>query len=147
MNTDELKVNQRAEVLARMHLINMDTWPIVARDFKNNNLIWTSHDPAGTLTKGDMDTETAIKALHDILPDAMPYHAIDGKYRFSDGTIMHLISLLYVSKHMEEWERDRNDLAAGVPIVYVYNVNMPEFSELGAIRIIENEHAQALQRI
>lgn len=47
-------------------------------------------------------------------------------------------SYLYVSKYKEEWEMDVNDLGEGYPVVYVENLENPECSEFGSIRIFPN---------
>lgn len=146
MNSEELKINQRAECIARMTLLGMDKWAMILNTFKTTGEIWTSHDPAGILTRGDETTETAVQYLAQVSPDSMPYHAIDGTYTFPDGEKMHFVTLLYVSAHMEEWELDRDDLTTGRPIAYVYNAGMPMFSEFGSVGIAENDHAQALRR-
>ena len=47
-------------------------------------------------------------------------------------------SYLYVSKYKEEWDMDVNDLGEGYPVVYVENLEDPECSEFGSIRIFPN---------
>ena len=47
-------------------------------------------------------------------------------------------SYLYVSKYKEEWEMDESDLGEGYPVVYVENLENPECSEFGSIRIFPN---------
>lgn len=47
-------------------------------------------------------------------------------------------SYLYVSKYKEEWEMDESDLGEGYPVVYVENLEDPECSEFGSIRIFPN---------
>ena len=47
-------------------------------------------------------------------------------------------SYLYVSKYKEEWEMDMIDLGEGYPVVYVENLEDPECSEFGSIRIFPN---------
>lgn len=47
-------------------------------------------------------------------------------------------SYLYVSKYKEEWEMDIIDLGEGYPVVYVENLEDPECSEFGSIRIFPN---------
>ena len=43
---------------------------------------------------------------------------------------------LFVSDYKdEEWEMDREDLKKGVVLSYVYNYDVPEFSEFGSIGI------------
>ena len=47
-------------------------------------------------------------------------------------------SYLYVSKYKEEWEMDESDLGEGYPVVNVQNLEDPECSEFGSIRIFPN---------
>lgn len=141
MNKDELKINQRAEAVARMHLLNMNTWPNVISDFQNNGTVWTSSDPAGDLLKGDTDTETAIKEFHQLHSEWLVYHAINGKYKDSDGTEYHLVSLLFVDDIPNEWHFDRDDITRQRPYAFAYNVDVPEYSETGTIGIMQNGNA------
>ena len=61
---------------------------------------------------------------------ALVYHAILDKLEFGD-----CLSLLYVSRHPQEWEQDRQDLKDRLPIVYVKNLLDPDCSEFGRIEI------------
>ena len=47
-------------------------------------------------------------------------------------------SMLYVSDNREEWDQDRQDLAGGYPVAYVYNATCPAFSEIGTIGVRKN---------
>ena len=58
------------------------------------------------------------------------YHIIHSHTEFGE-----LLSMLYVSRHREEWEEDREFLKQGYPIAYVKNLSIPEFSEFGSIGI------------
>lgn len=55
-------------------------------------------------------------------------------------------SYLYVSDEEEEWEYDWEDLRSGTQLVYVYNHDMPEFSEFGSIGI-KRTAAAGLKRV
>lgn len=44
-----------------------------------------------------------------------------------------LDSYFYVSDHKDEWDMDYDDLSDGYAMVYVYNQDIPEFSEFGSI--------------
>ncbi len=58
------------------------------------------------------------------------YHVIINKMEFGL-----CYSLLYVSRHVEEWAYDNEDLNEGFPFVYVINVDDMECSEYGRIGI------------
>jgi hypothetical protein len=46
-----------------------------------------------------------------------------------------LDSLLYISDYEEEWEMDREDIQDGYALAYVYNYDIPEYSEFGSIAV------------
>jgi len=58
------------------------------------------------------------------------YHVIHNYTQFGE-----LLSFLYVSQHIEEWEYDRRDLKEGYPFVYVANLTDEICSEFGHIEI------------
>ena len=58
------------------------------------------------------------------------YHVIINKMEFGL-----CYSLLYVSRHVEEWAYDNEDLNEGFPYAYVINVDDMECSEYGRIGI------------
>lgn len=59
------------------------------------------------------------------------YHVIQSHTEFGE-----LLSFLYVSKHIEEWELDRCDLEACCPFCYVMNLDDDMCSEYGCIGIM-----------
>lgn len=72
--------------------------------------------------------------------NALVYTAIFNQTEFGD-----CLSLLYVSQHKNEWEQDKEDLKADLPIVWVENINEPVYSEFGGIEI--KAHMGGLIRI
>ena len=52
---------------------------------------------------------------------------------------------LYVSKHEEEWEQDREDLKNRMPLAYTFSFDDPQLSEIGYI-VIEKTMAGGLTR-
>lgn len=54
-------------------------------------------------------------------------------------------SYLFVSDYSEEWEMEQEDLKNGEPFCYVYNRDVPYFSEFGCIGI-ERTPAAGLRR-
>ena len=60
----------------------------------------------------------------------MAYHAI-----YNKTSVGALLSILFVSGDEEEWELDRGDMEAGYPMAYVFNLDIPEFSEYGSISV------------
>lgn len=61
-------------------------------------------------------------------------------------TFGRMISYLYVSRYLEEWTMEREDLLSGETMAYVWNCDMPDCSEAGYIRIRQNA-AGSLDRI
>ncbi len=60
----------------------------------------------------------------------MAYHAI-----YNGAAVGALLSILFVSSDEEEWELDKRDMEAGYPMAYVFNLDIPEFSEYGSISV------------
>ena len=48
-----------------------------------------------------------------------------------------LDSFLYVSDNEEEWFMDNADIQEGYAVAYVYNHDVPEYSEIGSIAVRE----------
>lgn len=47
-------------------------------------------------------------------------------------------NIIYVSPHTEEWERDRKELAEGLPLAYCKNLDDETTSEFGNIQSFVN---------
>lgn len=43
-----------------------------------------------------------------------------------------IVSVLYIGKYKEEWEYEREDAKKGYHLIYAYNVNNPDESEIGS---------------
>ena len=121
----------------------MKAWGIfdeVINQFANEGLISESTPPAGAcfwLKDEQLKRVREFEKEHN----ALVYHVIR-----SYTTIGEMESCLYVSDYPEEWETDRNDIKDGQPFVYVYNNDIPDYSEFGTIGI-ELTIAGGLKRI
>lgn len=51
----------------------------------------------------------------------------------SHTNIGRMLTLFYVSTQEEEWSRDWDDLNEGLQMAYVYNLDIPEYSEFGLV--------------
>lgn len=51
-----------------------------------------------------------------------------------------MYTFLYVSRYEEEWDSDREDAKNRIPLSYVYNMDFPDFSEFGSVKIIPTGH-------
>ena len=83
----------------------------------------------------DEDTENDIFAKVKEFEkeyDAVVYYVITTNTEFGL-----LYSFLYVGNEKEEWEYDREDIADGYCMSYVYNATEPMFSEFGTIAVKE----------
>lgn len=76
------------------------------------------------------DTEKKLIERFESEYHSMVYHVIKNETEI--GT---LYSLLYVSKYIDEWEMDREDLIEGCPLIYCINTSDEFCSEFGTIAI------------
>ena len=122
---ESFRDSQVEEAVARMKLLGILKIPI--NEFKKDGVINRSEN--GILYWLD-DEEKQMVADFEKDNDGVVYHAIK---TLSNIGLMY--SLLYVSKHTEEWEMDRADIQEGRAFVYVVNKDMPDCSEFGTIGI------------
>lgn len=61
------------------------------------------------------------------------------------GELGEMLTLLTISGNKAEWQREREDLEARMPIAYVQNLTYPELSEWGAV--ILKTHNGIVERI
>lgn len=122
---ESFRDSQVEEAVARMKLLEILKTPI--NEFKKDGVINRSEN--GILYWLD-DEEKQMVADFEKDYGGVVYHAIK---TLSNIGLMY--SLLYVSKHTEEWEMDRADIQEGRAFVYVVNKDMPDCSEFGTIGI------------
>ena len=77
----------------------------------------------------DEEQEKIVKEFEEEY-NALVYFVIRSYTEFGK-----LDALLYVSDYEEEWEMDREDIQDGYAIAYVYNYDIPDFSEIGSIAV------------
>lgn len=51
-----------------------------------------------------------------------------------------MLTMLYVSKHKDEWDLEHEDLDALMPVAYVANLDHEECSEFGGVILKKAEH-------
>lgn len=122
---ESFRDSQVEEAVARMKLLGILKTPI--KEFKKDGVINRSEN--GILYWLD-DEEKQMVADFEKEYSCVVYHVIK---TFSTLGLMY--SLLYVSKHTDEWEMDRADIQEGRAFVYVVNKDMPDCSEFGTIGI------------
>ncbi len=114
---------QKKECLIRLKLSGLCREVIT--DFQNGQLYKT--EQLGILYYAN-DKEKAVVKDFEEKNNAMVYHILHSNTEFGE-----LLALLYVSKHKEEWQMDREDLKDNIALSYVYNVDCPDLSEFGSI--------------
>lgn len=138
----ELKEEQKKEAVQRMKMLKIE--PTAIHEFSKKALLNISIKSVLNIRGNEIEKQIEVGALYwvedEMLKErisafetrlnAIVYHVI--KTQFNDQTHY---SFLYVSQHVDEWELDIQDLKERRPLVWVENIEMPDFSELGGITI------------
>lgn len=119
--------SKKKEAIKRMEVL--DIFSETIRQFEEENLVSYSVTPLGTNYWLTEEQREIVKTFEEEY-NALVYFAIRTETEF--GT---LDSFLYVSNHKEEWDMDNEDLEDGYVYAYVYNYDIPEFSEIGLIMV------------
>ena len=119
---------KKQEAIDRMKALGI--FPQTINQFKGGQVSY-SEPPLGANYWVNEEQEKIIKQF-EAEHDALVYFVIRSYTEFGK-----LDALLYVSDYEEEWEMDREDISAGYAFAYVYNYDVPEFSELGSIGVKE----------
>ena len=126
------------EAVARMKILEMDKNLI--KEFNEEEKLYYS-DPQGFLfwfknATSKRNQKYVPKAVFDALKSfekrtgCLVYHVI---HSFNEmGTMW---SFMYVSKDVDEWKFEKEDLENGFLYAYVYNCTYPELSEAGSIMV------------
>lgn len=122
-----MKEQQIQEAIERLKLLKLH--PNVLNEYIKDNTVNVSEH--GILFWANKEQKEIIQQFEE-KHNATVYHAIR-----SFTSIGEMLSLLYVSKYKSEWKRDKEDLKAGYPIVYVKNIDDDFCSEFGSIEIKE----------
>ena len=122
---EDLREMQVKEAVNRMKMLHI--LPRTVQEFKSG--VINRSEEMGLLYWLDDEEKEMVKKFEEEW-EGVVYHVIK---TFSTLGLMY--SLLYVSKHMDEWEMDRADILDGRAFVYVVNKDMPDCSEFGTIGI------------
>ena len=120
---EDLKQLQINEAIKRMKLIRIFDKTI--DEFKDEGLI--SKSIRGGLYWIDDEDKKRVQEFEEKY-NAVVYSVIENNTEF--GKVQ---ALFYVSKNVDEWNLDVEDLENEISNCYVYNLDCPEFSEFGAI--------------
>lgn len=117
--------DKKAEAIARMKLFGV--FGPTIRQFEKEDYISISEPPFGAFYWAEGEDLNRIREFEE-QNDALLYLVVR-----SYTNIGKMDSYLYVSNYPEEWEQDREDIKEGQQLVYVYNHDAPDCSELGCI--------------
>lgn len=117
---------KQMEAVCRMK--SMHIMPDAIKLFRDEDKVLVSENPYGFMYQTN---EEQAKLISDFEAEhnALVYHA----NLVHTSELGDLLSLFYVSNHIEEWEMDRSDLPEHFAFVYTINLSIPEFSEFGMI--------------
>ncbi|WP_019139274.1 hypothetical protein [Peptoniphilus timonensis] len=116
---------QVKEAIKRMNLLNI--FKPTIKEFEDEGKI--SKSIMGGLYWLDDEDIKRVKEFEEKF-NAVVYNVIECDTEFG-----RLQNLLYVSENQEEWEYDIQDIKDGMVFSYVYNLDVPDFSEFGSIGI------------
>lgn len=119
--------NKKQEAIERMKTLGIFSQTI--RQFKEGTVSYS--EPTGANYWLDEVQEKIVKEFEEE-HNALVYFVIRSYTEFGK-----LDALLYVSDYEEEWEMDREDIKDGYALAYVYNYDVPYFSEFGNI-VVKN---------
>lgn len=121
------RLDKKKEAIRRMEIL--DIYSETIRQFEMEGLVSCSEPHLGA---NYWLTDEQKKIVRDFQEEynALVYFATTSYTEFGI-----LDSFLYVSDYKDEWKSDVEDLKDGYVYAYVYNHNVPEYSEIGLIRV------------
>jgi hypothetical protein len=121
------RVDKKKEAIKRMEVL--DIYSETIRQFEYEGLISYSEPPLGANYWFTTEQREIVKKFEEEY-NALVYFATTSYTEFGK-----LDAFLYVSDYEDEWKADLNDLKDGYAYAYVYNHDVPEYSEIGLIRV------------
>ena len=122
------KENKKKEALQRMKALGIYSESI--KQFERG-MVSYSEPPMGANYWLDDEQNAIIKKFEEEY-NALVYFGIRSYTEFGK-----LDSFLYISDDEEEWFMDNADIQEGYAVAYVYNHDVPEYSEIGSIAVRE----------
>ena len=123
---EELRTKQKAQAVERMKKLGIMEQPV--KEFEDEGKLNLSEN-GGLLYYLNEDEQKMVDDFEKE-NNGLVYHVIKSR-----TTIGLMYALLYVSKYLEEWKMDMEDLEEGQALAYVVNMDMPDCSEFGTIGI------------
>lgn len=118
---------KKAEALKRMKALGIFNETI--KQFEKEDLVSCSEPPMGA-NFWLYDEQKAMVDAFEKENNALVYFVIRSYTQFGK-----LDTLLFVSDYQDEWEMDNDAIKDGFPFAYVYNYDIPEFSEFGSVGV------------
>ena len=118
----------KQEAIRRMIYLKMN--PNTIRDFDLEDVVSLS-ERIGYLFWAT-EYEDIIKSFEE-KTGCLAYHLI-----YSETVYGRILSVLFVSKYVDDWEYEDELLQACVPCAWCYNLDNPEYTESGSIYIKPN---------
>lgn len=122
------KENKKKEAIKRMKALGIYSESI--KQFERG-MVSYSEPPMGANYWLDDEQKAIIKEFEEEY-DALVYFGMRSYTEFGK-----LDSFLYISDDEEEWFMDNADIQEGYAVAYVYNHDVPEYSEIGSIAVRE----------
>ena len=121
------RVEKKKEAIKRMEVL--DIYSEVIKQFEEDSTINCSEPPFGANYWLTDEQKKIVREFQEEY-NALVYFATLSHTEFGK-----LTSFLYVSDYEDEWEMDNGELKDGYVYAYVYNHDIPEYSEIGLIRV------------
>lgn len=121
------KEQMKQEALDRMKLLKLH--PNVIKEFKEEDKLNYSMGIHGILYWATDEIGEVVQKFEN-QTGYLVYHVIH-----NNTEIGRMLTLLYVSTEMEEWNADKQDLREGCPLAYVENLTYPDCSEFGSVGV------------
>lgn len=134
---EDLKELQKQEALNRLMLLqmNFNLMENVIKEYEQEDTTYYSEYQNKVFNgilywvSNSEELTNAIKEFEE-KHNALVYHSI-----LVPTIYGRLLNMLYISKYTEEWQRDREELNEGLPLVYCKNLEDDTMSEFGTIQI------------
>ena len=119
---------KKAEAIKRMKVL--DIFNETIKQFEKEDLVSCSEPPLGANYWLDEEQQKLVKEFEEE-NNALVYFVVRSYTEFGK-----MDAFLYVSDYEEEWEMDNEDIKEGYVLSYVYNFDVPDFSEFGSIGVV-----------
>ena len=120
------KEQMKEEAVKRMRLLHLHSNAI--HDFEKDGIV--NYSQFGVLFWLTEDQQKRVKEFEE-QSGSLVYHVIENHY----VELGRMLTFLFVSPYMDEWERDRAELEAGEPLAYVANLDDEVCSEYGCVGV------------